>query len=188
MNKKLIFSLFTISIVALSACGGGTTEEREDVEDVEIPAVLACEEGQAEYKVTGTPMEFCYDPAWGEIVVEPQTLEKGTATKISFASGQGPQIWYQSSDVEGDFCFSCLNINAPEKQLRSEVTEQLTDVDPEILKVRKSDIFGMRAVRVNDGTTVSYFVPDAFEGYNLKVSSPQEMAADLDEFVYAMIL
>lgn len=191
MNKKLLLSLVLVSTFILTACGGGATEngeDREDVEGVEMPAVLACEEGESEYKVAGTPIEFCYNPAWGEVVLEPQTAEKGAATKVTFSGGQGPQIWYQSADFEGEVCFTCLNVQAPEEQLKADVAGQFTGVDAETLKVRKSDVFGVRAARVNDGTTVTYFVPNAFEGYHMSVSSPQESAADLDDFVYGMIL
>ncbi len=190
MKKKLLIALFAVSTLALTACGGGTTpeEDRDDVKDVEVPATLACEEGMSEYQVAGTPIQFCYDPAWGAVVVAPETLEVGSSTKVSFDGGKGPELWYQSTDAKTEFCFTCINPTAPEDQLTAEVVEQLKLTDTTGLKVRKTDIFGARGVRVHHETTVSYFIPNAFEGYNMTVSSPDEAAADLDDFIYNMIL
>lgn len=209
MTMKKIFTfglLFVIlgGILALVGCGETGSGGDSGGGGGKV-AVLSCAEGINEYQVEGTPIQFCYDPAWGEPVFHDAGASKGSNNFINFPNtAKGPEIWYQSVDYELDvptFCFDCLNLYAPEESLREEIKTQLSEnfnFTDENLNVRKSDISGQRAARVHVKYTakmggsaedkVTYYVPNAWEGYHMSVTADIEMAARLDDFVYDMVL
>lgn len=203
--KKIIFPLAVLmSVFVLAACGG--------VSEDEFVAALNCNEGMNEYAVEGTPIQFCYDPAWGE----PSVHDAGGAGALTGITGSnyfvsflnspaGPEVWYESADYSGAapsiISFSDLNVYAPDDAIFTNVKEQLkvnynfSDAD---LNVRKADIGGVRAARVHlkgmnktggiSEDTLSYYIPNAWEGYNMTVTADYSMAEELDNFVYDMIL
>lgn len=199
--KKIIFALLTSTLV-LSACGGGATE-KEEVVEVKIPVSLACEEGMNEYKVTGTPIQFCYDPAWGAIAVHENPGQAGEDVFISFDGDiQSPTLHYQSVNYVApetmtfDFCFECLSMTSPNDKLHTQVAEAL-DVSEDKLSVRKSDVGGVKALRVHANyvhsvlgavDTITYYVPKAFEGYVMEIYGDNDIATEIDDFVYDVIL
>lgn len=182
----------------LSACGNAVVEE----EHVEVPAVLACEEGMSEYRVSGTPIQFCYDPAWGAVASHENPGQAGESIFISFDGAvQSPTLHYESANylppettVE-DFCYECIRATATNESLLEQIAEEL-DVDTDKLSVRKSDAGGMRAIRVhaeyNHGMfgaidTLTYYVPEAFPGYNVQIYGDNEIAETVDDFVYDIL-
>ena len=185
MKKVAILAL---CVVSLAGCRG------EGIADKKYEgAVLACEEGQLEYALEGTPMQFCYDPAWGEVQVAETDGFAGSEQVLSFSgTGLTPTIKVQSNDFrksEDDegICFNCMHLTADDEKILAEMSEILGST-PEALKVRKSDIFGTRAARVNDGVNISYYVPGAFNGMNVIIEADDGMAEEVDDFIWSMIL
>lgn len=117
----------------------------------------------------------------------------GSEEVVSFAgTGLSPLIRVQTNDFrksEDDpgLCFNCMNLAAPDLDILALMAEVL-GVEAEGLKVRKADIFGTRAARVNDGVNVSYYVPGAFDGKNVIIEADDGMAEEVDDFVWSMIL
>lgn len=193
--KKLIYTLL-LSLV-LAGCGSGDGGQ----------VTLACSDGFVQYAVPGTPINFCYDTAWGEPTVTKLGASQGELSRIAFAGGgeenSEPELFYESYDfapIGGDtapFCFSCIRITAPDEDIKTQVAEELGknfNFSESDLNVRKSDVGGVRALRVHVKYTnkmggeaadkIMYYVPSAYYNYNLTVSADNTQAAMLDDFVY----
>ena len=183
---KKFAALSFCSILLFTACSAEPKEQERYSE----PPKLSCAEGQSEYVVSGTPMQFCYDPAWGQVVTQDISGTRGEAKRVSFsAEGASPTIQYQTYDFDGEgseFCFDCYDINGPEAAIKEEVIEKMAAGDD--LSVRKSEVFGIRAIRVNDQAKLGYYVPGAFDGKNLTISAPSEFAEGLDDFIWDFII
>lgn len=192
--KKLILSSFALLLLV----GCSTITDVNNKED-EGPKVinLECEEGTTKHTVEGTPIQLCYNTAWGEPVLETPTSTTGTITKLSFASeASSPTVWYQSTDYtsggETDFCFDCLIMSADVDTLTTQFASGW-NIAAEDINLRKTYISEERAVRVHanylhpleEGTATDsliFYVPNAWEGYHLQVVGPNSMAQELDEF------
>ena len=184
MNK---FAAIVIgSSLLLVACGTAPTKQEQRYPE---PPKLSCEDGQLEYAVAGTPMQFCYDPAWGDVVISDVPATVGKGTKVSFSAAvASPTVTYQTYnfDAEGEeFCFNCYDVNGPEATIKAAVEEKMGHAAD---SVRKSEVFGIRAIRINDAGTLSYYVPGAFDGNNLTISGSSEFAEGLDDFIWSFII
>lgn len=198
--KKFVY--LVVFSLALSACSFGSDSGSGDGE-----VTLACSEGFVQYEVPGTPMNFCYDLAWGEPSVTKLGTIQGELNRIAFTGGgdenSEPELFYESYDfvpTDGDtepFCFDCIRITAPDEDIKTQVAEELAknlNFDENDLNVRKSDVGGVRALRVHIKGTyktggqqvddVTYYVPAAYYNYNLTISVDNSQAAMLDDFVY----
>ncbi len=255
--KKIIIP--SVIVLMLMVMGCSNVDDATDPEVEEVVAVLDCDEGMNEYQVAETPIQFCYDPAWGEVVVEQvggveeevvaaddvvveeeaadaddvaveeeevvdaddvaveeeevvdaddvaveEEAADGPAGKkysVSFSVNlEAPTLYYETTDYvmadEGVVCvdfidYSRINLYGPDEQVAERITELcgLAETD---LKVRKGEVAGARAARVHFeyGTVdaITYFVPDAFEGYNMMITAPFEYAVEIDDFLFDMIL
>ena len=54
--------------------------------------------------------------------------------------------------------------------------------------VKKSDVSGIRAARVERDDKFEYYVPNTYDGFNLLVSWDADKAEEMDEFVFDVIL
>lgn len=185
MKKVAILAL---SALVLAGCRGeGIVDKKYE------NAVLACDEGQLEYKLEGTPMQFCYDPAWGEVSVTETEGFAGSEQVVGFSgAGLTPTIKVQSGDFKKSaddpgLCFNCMKLTAPDESIAADMAEVL-GAEADALKVRKADIFGTRAARVNDGVNITYYVPGAFDGKNVIIEADDGMAEEIDNFIWSMIL
>jgi hypothetical protein len=200
--KKFIATTFIV--VLLTGCFGGADPDRVPKTDEPTSkpvAELACNEGMSEYKVKDTTMEFCYDPAWGEPVISEMpgvgdagVGDAGTRMHLTFKDVEnGIELWYETKDYAAPagterFDIGSLFLIGTDDQIKEQVIEELS-LSPEVeIAVRKSDIGGKRAARVNYSGVITYYVPEAFGNYHLTISAPEEMAVEVDEFVYDMVL
>jgi len=198
--KKI--ALVIATSLLLTACGGGA-DKPEKREEVQIPVNLACDEGMSEYRVAGTPIQFCYDPAWGTVTTHENPGQAGQSIFVEFdGTGKSPAIHYQSLDYVApesateQFCYECLVINAPNDVLTGQVAGAL-GVGEDKVNVRKADVGGKKAVRVHANyvhsmlgatDTVTYYVPEPFDGYTMEVYGDNEIATEVDDFVYDIVL
>lgn len=188
--KKI--STIILSALFLSACSSGGTNNDEVAEN---EFVVTCSNGWLKYSATGTPMTFCYDQTWGDVVVVDQVADVGKLVEISFSKApQGaPVISYESNDYPGGddyhLSFNAIRITGSDEMIKAQFIEELNfPFKAEEFSLRKSDIGGVRAIRVSvksgDSDYVKYYVPAAFDGYNLTFTANQEYAGDLDDMVY----
>ena len=126
--KKLSFFLLLLLTFTLTACWDQGVVGVDGAD--EVPRTLSCNLGMNEYKVEGTPIQFCYDPAWGEVMVEDLGSSAGVLKRVSFAGmPDGPKFEYQSTDfapLEGEaerFCFDCIILYAPDESITTAVAE-----------------------------------------------------------------
>lgn len=196
------FVLFIVVLTTFSGCDAGPTVDYT-VDTKPIVAELDCGDKLKEYKVAGTGIEFCYDTAWGEPEVTEMPAQTGKISRLTFAKNENaPQIWYESADFKGTggdvtyFCFTCPNFYGDEEHIKASVVEfmHLNDTD---FVLRKTDVSGKRGVRVHYNYTtdmtgkvdkVTYYVPEAFAGYNMTISANVAQAELLDDFMYGMVL
>jgi len=176
--KKII--LFALISVLLSACGSPS-------KPVEIVQKPECFNGYTEYKDPSGHLEFCYDPEWGT----PQSQEIGNdaskATKITFTNeSSSPEITYYDKNFDG-FCFNCFDLVGAEEFVVPKFAEALGVKESEF-SYRKTDISGKRAARVEINGELRFYVPDAFADKNLLIKGSTDIAADLDDFTYNVIL
>jgi hypothetical protein len=190
MNKLFYLSACTL---ILAGCAGGLGNQ----DDTTAPRIITLECGAnvMEYQVPNTPMKFCYDPTWGEPVVQDQATAAGTQQMITFSGeATSPSIWIESTDfapVEGEaFCFDCLQMNAGEASLKAQVAANLK-VEEDSVILRKSDIGAQRAIRTHliydSVDDVRYYVPNAYEGHNVLISAANSIAEGIDEFAFDII-
>lgn len=178
-----------MSALLLVGCvGGGTTPDTPERPET----ALNCSTGMSEYMVLDTSLGFCYDPAWGEVGVKSYEGTTGRLIAVSFVDG-GPVLYYESVDYEpaegGEKMadFETLNFIVTEEQITENLAEYF-GVAASSMVVRKSDVSGVRAARVEKDGKLEYYVPNTYDGFNLLVSWDADMAADLDDFVFDTIL
>ena len=188
--KKII--LLVVFSLVLTGCFA-TTNDTADLDVKPVKLVLNCNEGLDEYKARNTSLEFCMDPAWGEVVIEDVPGLVGSLVHVSFTNFEGGiELWYESSDyepVEGGKNYAdieSLNLIMPEEQIKEQFMEFLGLGESDLV-VRKTDIAGARAVRVVVGDKLSYYVPLAFDNYNLLISADEVYALEVDEFAFDTI-
>lgn len=175
--KKLL--VLAISALMLTGCFGG--EEK---------VVLNCEEGMNDTSVKGTSLRFCADPAWGDVVVEDLSDGTDDYVKISFANSENPRMMYQSLNYEGEgkipYNAREIRITGTDDDLLGQM-KGLLNVNGTDMKVRKSDVFGQRAVRLHHLDEVQYIIPIAFREHTLIISADDAEAELLDELVYDFV-
>ncbi|MDA1060660.1 MAG: hypothetical protein O3B47_02610 [bacterium] len=198
--NKLVFPI--VCALILAGCGSAGTGDNVAVEQSE--PTLICNNGFSEYQVDGTSIQFCYDPAWGDVVVENLEALEGELHRVSFADlAGGPEIWYETSDfvgVGGDVYhipFKEIRITASSENLKTQFIEELNyPFAEDEFKLRKSDIGGKKAIRVHvdasndffgDVDYVSFIIPSAFEGHNVTITANQDYAFELDDFAWNVL-
>lgn len=185
---KKIISIVVFSLV-LTGCFA-TTNDTQDINVKPEKLVLNCNEGLDEYTVRDTSLEFCIDPAWGEVVIEDVPGTVGALVHVSFTDFEGGiELWYESSDyepAEGGKNYTdveSLNFIMPEEQIKEQMMDYL-GLGENDLVVKKVDVAAIRAARVIVGGKLSYYVPLAFDDYNLLISADEAYATELDEFAF----
>jgi hypothetical protein len=188
---KKIISIVIFSLV-LTGCFA-TTNEATDIDVRPENLVLNCNEGFNEYTVRDTSLEFCMDPAWGEVVIEDVPGLVGSLVHVSFTNFEGGiELWYESSDyepAEGGKNYADIETKGfvmPELQIKEQMMEYL-DLGENDLVVKKVDVAAIRAARVTAGGKLSYYVPLAFDNYNLLISADEAFATEVDEFAFDTI-
>jgi hypothetical protein len=194
--KNLVIAL--TSLVLLAGCMGSEVMVDEPEEEASTPALTAsdCFNDAVFYEVAGTPLKFCYMTEWGEPSVEDVTAGEVEAKKVVFANAAtvaAPEIYWQKGDYpEGSelktYCYDCINPAMPEEVLRPDVASQL-DLSEDDVVVTKSNVYNARAIRVHvySSDSLIYLVPDAFDGYHMKVSGRYELAAQIDDMAQWMM-
>lgn len=195
--KKIIALI--IAGISLTACvatnnNGGNIVIDTGGSGEKTVFTLACLEGMSSYKIENTGFEFCYDPDWGEIVIEDMPAKAGSSKHLTFKNAdKAPELWYESLDfVAPDGVehvnISDLNLMPGEEEIKEQIVT-LLGVSENDVKVRKSSAGGQRAARVDLlGKTITYYVPKAFDNYNLIISAPIALAKEIDEFVFDMVI
>ena len=163
---------------------------------------ILCDSGKLFYEVENMPMQFCYSEKWGEPAIKNVETKAGKYFTLEFANTDGFIMKFQSFDfAPADlnttaFNFNELRMTAPDQDLQQQLMEQLKLKENE-LKVSKSDIDGVRAIRAhitstdssgNKTDTINYYVPNAIPDYSIIISANNSMAEDMDELVYDMKL
>lgn len=155
---------------------------------------LDCLEGMSSYKIENTGLEFCYDPAWGEVVIEDMPAKAGSSKHLTFKNAdKAPELWYESLDfVAPDGVvhvnISDLNLIINEEEIKKQIVT-LLGVSENDVKVRKSSVGGQRAARVNFlGKAITYYVPKVLDSYNLTISAPETLAEEIDDFIFDIVI
>lgn len=190
MKKLIVVAVFGL---ALAGCGASDSRPVSvNLSTEHVTQEVKCSEGYGSYEVEGLTLKFCYPPSFGEVVTEDVAGVAGTKKHISFTGEKkGIEVWYVSNDfqpVEGEtnLDVSGLDLALSEASIAPRIAE-LLGVAEDTIKVRKSDISAERAARVRvEGQTLSYYVPDAAEGYYMVITAPDSLAAELDDFVFDM--
>lgn len=201
-----------LAALFMTACAKSGPEVKTEEKDGEVVvgedgtkiAELNCDEGMKEYVVAETPVEFCYYETWGEVKVANNDPTTGKSFVVTFAKEGSITLQFDSLDLAftdvdfAPFNFKLVNPSLSEEAMTPQVEEFYNgeyrgSEKSTISKVRKSDVAGVRAARVelkdSEGNDViEYIVPDAFENFNMLMSAPSEMAEDLDNFAYAMVI
>ncbi len=195
---KKIIALGFVSLF-LTACLGGTNNDEKIVIDTggsgeKVVFTLDCLEGMSSYKIENTGLEFCYDPAWGDVVIEDVPAKAGSSKHLTFTNAdKAPELWYESLDfvapdgVEhvniGD-----LNLIINEEEIKKQLVT-LLGVSENDIKVRKSSVGGQRAARVDfTGKNITYYAPKVLDSYNLIISAPEALAEEIDDFIFDMVI
>lgn len=203
MKKLIILSAFALTFVACTSGAPGRTD------DTPLPpkvATLDCGADTLEYSVEGTPIKFCYDPAWGEPVVEEEPTVAGMLTRVSFGetfdTSKAPAIWIESSDFvpndgdSGKFCFDCIQMTGGDEEYYASQFAEYLGLEKEEVIARKTEVSLKDAVRVHAeylgmGDTpmdiLSYYIPFAFEGHHITISGDNSIAVEIDEFVFDIV-
>ncbi|MFH1533952.1 MAG: hypothetical protein ABID64_03400 [Nitrospirota bacterium] len=185
---KRIISLLIFAL-ALTGCFGGNGGNDEPARP---ELTLNCSPGMSEFTVLDTSLGFCYDPAWGEVGVKDMVGLTGRLVEVSFAN-DGPVVYYESVDFEpaegGEKMadFESLIFTLTEDQITGNLVEYF-GVSADSIVVRKSDVSGVRAARVEKDGKLEYYVPNTYDDFNLLVSWDAEKAEEVDEFVFDVIL
>lgn len=187
--KKIILPVMLVLI--LTACG--PVQKEGIVKDKPVVS-LKCSQNMVEYKVEGTSMKFCYDVAWGEPKVENVKAKAGTAMIVSFegdVAADTPTVWIESRDFmpetgEKEFKFELLNATIADQDQLKKQLKDAAGYEESRIKVRKSDVGGVRALRVEGSDRLNYFIPDAFYEHHVMVSGDLGKAEMMDNFVFDM--
>lgn len=163
---------------------------------------VLCDSENLLYKLEDTPLQFCYSAEWGEPAIKNIETKAGKYFTLEFPNSDGLVMKFQSYNfTPADsnttaFNFNDLRMTAPDEDLKKQLMEQLKLKENE-LKVAKSDIDGIRALRAhitstdNAGKkidTINYYVPNAIPDYSIIISANNSMAEEVDELVYDMKL
>jgi hypothetical protein len=194
MKKFFILSLF---VFVITGCGSNVDPNKAPKTDEPKgkPAFeLSCNDGLNEYSVASTPLEFCYDPAWGEPVLEKMAGESGNKFHIKFSGSEnGIHLYYESKDYKGSqdskgFNYGSLVMTGKEESIKEKVILELGLSEDVQISVRKTDAGSKRAARVDYNNEITYYVPDAFADFNLMFKAPKAMAVEIDEFAFDMVI
>lgn len=184
----------------MTACGGNGTDVVVDSGVDGGSAKISCANGYSEYKIDGTPMQICYSQVWGEPKIDSRDGANGTAFFLVFKEAKnGPTIWYQTNDYVSTVgapkvCYDCFNLYGNAEMVADSVNEALGLGNTDF-KARKTDVGSKRAIRVHakysndfEGSvdTVSIYVPDAFDGYDMMISGSSKVAEEIDELAFDM--
>lgn len=183
--KKLV--LIVVGAVLFAACGsdnsgGGSPGDKPK---------LSCAGGYTGYQVEETPIQFCYDPAWGQPTKAQEGAKIGSAYMITFPDAvEGPKIWlgtedYQAPGGEPTVAYDKFNLYGNEELVADSVVEAVGLKKGDFV-VRKNDVGGRRGIRVDAENTLTIYVPDAFEGYNLAIIGDDEVAEEVDDMAFDM--
>ncbi len=189
---KRILPLLALSAVIFTGCGATPSKDKS-------MASLSCSAGMSEYKLANSPLQFCYDKAWGEPIITAVSAKTGAAQSVSFGAAdnaKAPMIWIETNDSatpDGNKSvkFEFLNaMNENESQLKTQI-KTATGYEEKDLRARKGDVGGVRAIRAEVAGKINkiiYFVPSAYENHHMMVSGSLDMAEVIDEFVFDMAL
>ncbi len=185
---KSTLTSFLFALLLIGCVGGVSTPDEPTRPEIS----LNCNTDMSEYMVLDTSLGFCYDPAWGEVAVKDTVGVTGRLIAVSFVDG-GPVLYYESVDFEpaegaekmADF--ESLTFVIPEEQIAESLAEYF-GVEASSMVVRKSDISGVRAARVEKDGKLEYYVANTYDGFNLLVSWDADKAEEVDEFVFDTIL
>lgn len=193
--KKII----ALGIISLSLTACLSTNNNENIvidtggSGEKVVFTLDCLEGMSSYKIENTGLEFCYDPAWGEVVIQDVPAKTGSSKHLTFTnSDKAPELWYDTLDftpAEGNYVnISDLNLIINEEEIKKQIVT-LFGVSENDVKVRKSSVGGQRAARVNLlGKTITYYSPKVLDSYNLIISAPEALAEEIDDFVFDIVI
>lgn len=187
--KKL--ALLLLSLFVLTACGIG--DDEISIVDVDEPK-LSCSTGQVGYQVEGTPIQFCYDPEWGQPIKAREGAKIGDSYMVTFPdAAEGPKIWFSTKDYwppggeEPTVVYDKFNLYGKNEWVADSVVEAVGLKKGDFV-VRKNDVGGRRGIRVQTVNTLTIYVPDAFEGYNLAIIGDDEVAEEVDDMAFDMVL
>ena len=157
----MILSVLFITACAKSGPAVKTEEKDGEVvvgEDGTKIVELNCDKNMKDYAVANTPVEFCYDPAWGAVKVQENNPKTGTSFMVTFEKEGSPSLLFDSLDLNfGDvdfapYSFMLINPTLKEELIKDGVEKFYNDrglsEKVKISNVRKSDVAGVRAVRV----------------------------------------
>ncbi|MFH1283966.1 MAG: hypothetical protein ABIH78_00015 [Candidatus Peregrinibacteria bacterium] len=185
--KKIALVMMGLSLF-LTACSTSTTTT---VAPPEMPELTSadCFGNSVLYEVPDSTLKFCYKEEWGMPVVS-GTAEEGKVTVSFDGDAVSPEISYISTDSEDGFCFDCIIPELPEENLVTAFAEE-TGLASDSFNLRKVHVYGVRGIRVHytrDGVdSLSFFVPNAFDGYNLDINGPNSIASEIDDMSQMMI-
>ncbi|MBI5754055.1 hypothetical protein HZA40_02855 [Candidatus Peregrinibacteria bacterium] len=161
---------------------------------------LNCNKGMSEYKLANSPVQFCYDKTWGEPVVTAAKAKTGSAETVNFGTAdndKAPMLWIESNDYapasgEKAVNFTLLNaMAADEAKLKTQIKNAAGYDEKNIKSARKTDVSTVRSIRAEVGGNVNkliYFIPFAYEGYNMVISGNADMAEVVDNLAFDMVL
>lgn len=189
-----------MAAMMLTACGA------KPVKLVTVPpkdqsiSELNCDNNLTVYKLADTPVQFCYDKAWGEPVVTQLKAEVGSGEVVTFGTAdnaKAPKIWLATTnfkptnkaDTAADF--KSINGMIADANLLKKQVKDAAGYDEKDVVARKTDVSGVRSVRADVGGKVKqiiYYVRDAFEGYNMVISGGKDIAEAVDNLTFGMVL
>jgi hypothetical protein len=206
-NMKKVSSIF--AIIAVMATLSGCIATREQGDDVDssntnpAPAITQadCFNDTVLFEVPSTNVKFCYKEAWGAPVVS-APIAGTTGTKVAITFGNSgvvtPVLFYSTVDFERTsdddsgflpFDFDSIEPVLPEENLTADFATAM-GLSGEDFSLTKVSVSGKRGIRVHylDTDILSYYIPDAFEGYNFEISgSSKELALEIDDMAQWMI-
>lgn len=197
MRKILVV---TIAAMMLTACGAKPVKLATIPPKDQSIAELNCDKNLATYKLADTPVQFCYEKAWGEPVVTKLKAEVGSGEVVTFGTAdnvKAPKIWLATKDFKptnpADTAadFTSINGMIADANLLKKQVKDATGYDEKDISARKTDVSGVRSVRADVGGKVEqiiYYVRDAFEGYNMVISGGKDIAEAVDNLIFGMVL
>ncbi len=184
----------------------------EVIEEPEIKE-LTCPQGKSLFQFKDSSFKFCYDNEWGDVnVLEVNGGDENQVFWIRFEENvteiwvEIPEFigWYESEgrhDILGGgynrFCFTatCLDLELSEEKIKEQLLEQYIFNDP------SSEVDNVTKITVSNAPGVEFrlkqsipemdwevdvskiFVPSAFSGHHLTMSSAFSERAELAELL-----